>query len=202
MQQVNLYQPILRKQEKVFSAKTLLQGNLVVLAGLVLIYVYTLFQTQNIEAQLEQAKQQRDNQIKRLATLSAQYPEKPKDPTLASRIAQARAELQHKQRLLDGVAELGLDTSVEFSKHLEGLARQDLPNLWLQQIFLRYGQQVELKGSAYLAEEVPVYLQRLSKENAFNGTTFQSVVIARSEEHDDRVDFTLSTQPPKAEGEE
>jgi hypothetical protein len=199
MQQVNLYQPILRKQEKVFSAKTLLQGNLLVLIGLLLIYLYTLWQTQRIEHQLAQTQQQRDAQIQRIATLTQQYPEKAKDPSLAGRIETAREALQHKQRLLEGVEELGLDTSVRFSDHLDGLARQDLPELWLKQIYLRYGQQVELQGSAYKAEAVPLFLQRLSEESAFAGTAFQSVLIARSEEFDNRIDFTLSTQPPAKE---
>ena len=38
MQQINLYQPIFRKEEKIFSAKTLLIGNLLVLVGLVVLY--------------------------------------------------------------------------------------------------------------------------------------------------------------------
>jgi hypothetical protein len=199
MQQVNLYQPILRKQEKVFSAKTLLQGNLLVLAALAVIYLYTLYQTQGLEQQLAQAKQQHGAQIKRLTELAAQFPPRPKDPALAPRIEAARGTQQQKQAILTAVSTLGLESKVHFSRHLTGLARQDLPNLWLQRIFLQYGQQVELQGSAYLAEEVPRYLQRLSAEEAFSGTAFHSVVIARSEEFADRVDFALSTRLPQKE---
>jgi hypothetical protein len=199
MQQVNLYQPILRKQEKVFSAKTLLQGNLLVLAGLVLIYLYTVFQTQGLKDQLKQTGQQREVQIKRLAELSAQYPPRSKDASLAARLEQARATLQRKRTILTAVKDLGLDSEVNFSRHLTSLARQDLPDLWLQRIFLQYGQHVELQGSAYRAEEVPLYLQRLSEETAFNGAEFQTVVIARSEEFADRVTFTLSSKPPVPE---
>lgn len=199
MQQVNLYQPILRKQEKVFSAKTLLQGNLLVLAGLAVIYIYTVFQTQSLQAQLEQTGKQRDEQSKRLTELSAQYPPMAKDASLPARIEEARATVQHKRTVLAAVKNLGLDSEVHFSEHLTGLARQDLPNLWLQRIFLQYGQQVELQGSAYRAEEVPLYLQRLSEEPAFSGTAFQTVVIARSEAFKNRVDFSLSTRLPVKE---
>lgn len=197
MQQVNLYQPILRKQEKVFSAKTLLQGNMLVLAGLALIYLYTVFQTQSLQQQLTQTGQQREVQIKRLAELSAQYPPRSKDTSLPSRLEQARATLQRKRTTLTAVRNLGLDSEIYFSRHLTSLARQDLPDLWLQRIFLQYGQQVELQGSAYRAEEVPLYLQRLSVEAAFSGTEFQTVVIARSEEFTDRVNFSLSSKPPE-----
>lgn len=199
MQQVNLYQPILRKQEKVFSAKTLLQGNLLVLAGLTIIYLYTVFQTQGLQEQLKRTEQQRDEQSKRLTELSAQYPPMAKDTTLPARIETARATVQHKRTVLTAVKALGLDTEVHFSEHLTSLARQDLPNLWLQRIFLQYGQQVELQGSAYRAEEVPLYLQRLSEEPSFSGTAFQTVVIARNEKYKNRVDFSLSTRLPLKE---
>lgn len=197
MQQVNLYQPILRKQEKVFSAKAMLQGSLLVLAGLCLIYGYTLLQTHNLRQQLQQTREARDQQLQRLTTLIAQYPTKAKDASLPARIDTARLSVQRKQALLAGVKALGLDATTLFSAHLSGLARQDLPDLWLRQISLHYGQQVELQGSALRAEEVPLYVQRLSNEAAFAGTAFQSVVIARNEEQADRIDFTLSTQPPK-----
>ena len=199
MQQVNLYQPILRKQEKIFSAKTLLQGNLVVLVGLALIYVYTMLQTQDLQQQLLDTRQQHQEQLDRLTQLAERYPEKPKDASLPARIEKARAALQYKRQLLAGVQELGLDSSVQFSDHLAGLARQDLPELWLQHIQLQYGQQVELKGSAYKAEEVPIYLQRLSTEPAFNGTSFKSVIIMRNEEFANRVDFTVSSASLEAE---
>lgn len=199
MQQVNLYQPILRKQEKVFSAKTLLQGNLLVLAGLAVIYLYTVFQTQSLQQQLKQTGQQRDQQIKRLADLSAQYPPLARDASLPARIEQARATVQRKRTVLAAVKNLGLDSEVHFSEHLTGLARQDLPHLWLQRIFVQYGQHVELQGSASRAEEVPIYLQRLSDEAAFSGTEFQTVVITQSEQYKHRIDFSLSTRLPVKE---
>jgi hypothetical protein len=196
MQQVNLYQPILRKQEKVFSAKTLLQANLLVVVGLGLIYVYTLMQTQGLKQQLEQAAQQRDAQLIRNAELLRQYPPKNKDTTLAARIEAASLALQNKRSLLGSVEELGLDSSVQFSQHLTALARQDIPTLWLRHIHLQYGRQVALQGSALKAEDVPVYLQRLSDEEVFSGTAFQRVVIERSEEFEDRVDFAINTRIP------
>lgn len=197
MQQVNLYQPILRKQEKVFSAKTLLQGNLLVLVGLLALYAYTVVQTRGMQAQLTQVQQQRDEQTRQLAELVKQYPPKNKDADLKLRIEQAQASLQHRRRLLAAVDELGLDQDSGFSGHLTGLARQDLPQLWLQHIFLHQGKQVALKGSAFEAEQVAIYLQRLANEKAFSGTAFQQVEIARSEEHAGRVDFTLNTQAPE-----
>jgi len=195
MQQVNLYQPILRKQEKVFSAKTLLQGNLMVLLGLMLLYGYTSLQTRTMQSRLTQVEQQRDTQAMQLVTLTKQYPVRARDNSLKGRIEQAETELQHKRALLAAVEGLGQGTGVGFSEHLAGLARQDLPQLWLRRIYLQHDKRLELDGSAYQADEVPVYLQRLTAEQPFIGTNFLSVVIARNEERQGLVDFTLSTQP-------
>ncbi len=197
MQQINLYQPILRKQEKVFSAKNLLQGNLLVFLGLLLLYGYTAMQTRTIQAQLAQVQEQREAQIKQLAELAKQFPAKEKDPGLKGRVDKALEELQHKRMLLAAVNNMGLDNDSGFSEHLNALARQDLPQLWLQHIHLQQGQQVRLYGSAYQAEQVPLYLQRLGQEKAFSGTAFHSVEIARNEEQPGQVDFNLSTQVPE-----
>lgn len=194
MQQVNLYQPILRKQEKVFSAKTLLQGNLMVLAGLLLLYGYTTLQTSNMHEQLARIQQQRDSQSRLLVELVNQYPAKQRDEGLKGRIDQAQSELQQRRQVLGAVEQLGLDEGGGFSAHLAGLARQDLPRLWLRHIYLQHGQQVELEGSAYQAEEVPLYLQQLSEEAPFNGTAFHGVIIARSEKRAGQFDFTLTTR--------
>lgn len=199
MQQVNLYQPILRKQEKVFSAKTLLQGNLMVMVGLALLYAYAVVQTQNMQSQLNQVQQQRDEQVKQIAALSAQYPVKLKDPSLEGRIEQTKSELQHKRKLLTAVEKLGLNGHSGFSEHLSGLARQDRPKLWLRHITLQTSNQVALVGSAAQATAIPLYLQRLGNEKAFEGTAFHSVVIARNEEISGQVDFTLTTEAPVIE---
>ena len=199
MQQVNLYQPILRKQEKVFSAKTLLQGNLLVLLGLLLLFAYTAVQTSEMKGQLTQVQRERDGHIQQLAELAKQYPPKQKDATLKTQIEQAEQALQHKRRLLAAVQEMGLDRQGGFSSHMMALSRQDMPQLWLRHIMLRQGRQAQLLGSAQQADAVALYLQRLATESAFNGTTFHQVEIARNEEHAGQVDFTLSTEKAEAE---
>jgi len=196
VQQVNLYQPILRKQQKVFSATTLLQGNLLVVLGLFALYGFSLWQSQQIESQLKTVKQQREEQSRQLTSLSATYPVRKKDDGIEQRIEKARLILQHKQRLLAAVGELGLDGENGFSHHLAGLARQDEPQLWLSRITLQQGSGVLLSGSALQSDEVARYLQRLATEPSFSGTTFRSVVINRNDERHDLVDFNLSTIAP------
>jgi hypothetical protein len=192
MQQINLYQPILRKQEKVFSAKTLLQGNLLVLAGLLLLSGYTLFQTRQLQEQLVEATQQRDDRIQRLDTLRRQYPQRVRDQTLQQQVEQLRAQLQESEQLLAAVENYEDSPTAGFSAHLAGLARQDLRSLWLTRITVRGQRQLALEGSALSAQDVPLLLQRLGKEPVFGGTEFQHVEIQANEETG-QVDFFLNT---------
>ena len=43
-QQINLYHPIFRKQEKKFSAKAMFQAGAVVVGGIVIMYAYSAWQ--------------------------------------------------------------------------------------------------------------------------------------------------------------
>lgn len=199
MQQVNLYQPILRKQEKVFSAKTLLQGNLLVLVGLLLLYGYTLLQTLQLEEQLDAAAAQRDERQQRLASLRRRYPEPVRDESVSQRIEQQRQLLQTRQALFGAVQRYDDAPEQRFSEHLAGLSRQDLPSLWLHHIIVRANRQLALEGSALAAKDVPLLLQRLGREPAFSGTAFHSVVIQRNEETR-QIDFALHTHRPEPEG--
>jgi len=199
MQQINLYQPILRKQEKVFSAKTLLQGNLLVLGGLLLLYGYTLLQSHQLEQQLAAATTQRDERQQRLSALRQQYPERIRDASLGQRVEAARKTLQNRQALFQAVQLYDDDPTLRFSEQLAGLSRQDLPSLWLRHIILGANHQVVLEGSALAADDVPILLQRLSKEQAFSGTAFQSVVIQRNDDTH-HIDFSLHSTRPEKEG--
>ena len=199
MQQINLYQPILRKQEKVFSAKTLLQGNLLVLAGLMLLFTYTLFQTKQLEDQLAQATQQRNERMQRLTTLRAQYPERVKDESLQLQVTQLRSRLQNAQELLAAVKNYEDSPSEGFSAHLAGLARQDLPSLWLSRIVVRGQRQLALEGSTLTATDVPVLIQRLGTEPVFSGTAFERVEI-QANDKTGQIDFTLNTTAEETDG--
>lgn len=199
MQQINLYQPILRKQEKVFSAKTLLQGNLLVLLGLLLLYGYTLLQSYQLERQVAEATAQRDERQQRLGALRLQYPERIRDASLEQHIEDARNTLQKRRALLQAVKQYDDNPTLRFSEQLLGLSRQDLSSLWLNHIVLGANHQVVLEGSALAADDVPVLLQRLAKEPAFTGTAFQSVVIERNDKTH-HIDFSLHSTRPEAEG--
>lgn len=195
MQQINLYQPILRKQEKVFSLKTLLQGNLIILVALLLIYLFTLYQTRSLEGQYENMQRELTERSKSLVQLQQQFPPRNKSQTLAKQLEARQAQLAHKRRLLNELRQqnTGADGNPGFSEQLSGLARQDVEAVWLERISVRGGKQLTLQGWATAPEEIPRLLQRLAGEPSFSGTHFSQVQISRSADATPSVAFRLET---------
>lgn len=195
MQQINLYQPILRKQEKVFSLKTLLQGNLIILTALVLFYLVTLYQTHSLRNQHEALQQERNKRTTTLGELQQQFPAKARDQALGQRLEAQQALLNHRKRLLRELQQqnTGADGNPGFSEQLSGLARQDVEQIWLEQISVRDGKQLTLQGWASAPEEIPRLIQRLSTEPSFSGTAFTHVELTRAENDAALIGFRLHT---------
>lgn len=180
MQQINLYQPIFRKEEKIFSAKTLLIGNLLVLIGLVALYGATFWQGESLQTQLSQTQKQRDENLHKIGQLSAQYPQKQRNPQLAIQITNARGRLAFLRKISTTLSSQINGIEGGFSKHLAGLSRQDIPKLWLNQITISNGgSELRLHGSTLNSDRVPYYIQQLSREDIFQGTSFHRLSIRR-----------------------
>lgn len=185
-QQINLYQPIFRRERKVFSAATIAQATLVVAAGLAAIYGYASWQMRGLsrevatlEAQQLQAQAQFETLAKEVAALSD-------DSELKQQIEAQRTELASRQELLRWLGERSTDKPQGFSAHLAGLARQHRAGeLWLDGVHLAQGGgRVTLEGGSGDPAAVVRYLRRLGQEPAFAGLEFDSVSIDRPAEGD------------------
>ncbi len=195
MQQINLYQPILRKQEKVFSLKTLLRGNLLILAVLLLFYFASYYQSHSLNTQLESLQQERTKRTEALIELQKKFPPKAKNPTLQTMVEEKQALLNHRKRIIRELQhqKTGTGGNPGFSEQLSGLARQDVEGIWFDQISLRDGKQLTLQGWATSPEKVPQLIQRLTSEPSFSGTAFTSVQITRDTQNSSVIGFILKT---------
>lgn len=191
-QQINLYQE--SRQEK----KTLLcfahMATLLGVALLVLLIVGALQQRRLTaqEAELRQLQQQQEILIRQISELQA-LTARPKSRLLEQEIARLGARRDNLLPLLDHFAEQVVEEQTGFSAFLSGLARQSFESLWLSRIHLAQGgTQMTLAGSARQPEDIPRYLQRLERENAFAGRDFKRMQLAR-EEGAKNIDFSLQS---------
>lgn len=201
-QQVNLYQPIFRKQEKILSAKTLAQAMAIIVVGLLGFYAYVAYQSADLERRLESVQAQREASKTRVKELSERFPPRVKDEALERELERVREEFRAKSKAVGMLSSRALGNTEGFAGHLEGFARQRLPEVWLTELAIeRGGELLTLSGSTLAPEQVPRYIQRLSQEEALAGDGFQSFKMVRNEDEPFRVDFELRTEPAE-EGDE
>ncbi|HEX6929658.1 MAG TPA: hypothetical protein VF267_10430 [Gammaproteobacteria bacterium] len=200
-QQVNLYQPILRREKKVFSASTMLQtlGAL----SLVMLAIFAVSRWQLEELQNERARLQAQERelVEKVTTVSRELDVRPESRELRRQVELARRELAMKQRLAALMQDRPVSESGGFADAFEGLARRRVNGLWLTGIELQQNEQqrnVVLRGRTARAELVPELVQQLGGEPAFQGLRFQHLRVYQPEAGPaNTLAFELATRLPK-----
>lgn len=188
-QQINLFQPVFRREAKVFSARTLAQ-----VLGLAL--VLSLAGVALLQLQLGRHGATRnllDAQYRQLET-RLQALENQADPGALAALDTRIRDLE--TRLADGAVELAqihslvIERSGGFSPVLEALARHPLDGLWLTGIRVADGA-LELHGLARHPELIPQYLDRLGEDPALGRWPLAAVQVARAADDAGLLRFTL-----------
>ena len=200
-QQINLFQPVFRREAKVFSARTLAQvlilALVLIVAGVALLQLQlgrhtatrTLLdgQYRALESQLGKLEAQADSG--QLAELDARI------KTLETQLTDGSAELGEIQQQV-------VARSRGFAPVFTALARHPLQGLWLTGIQLR-DDSLELTGTTLDPELLPRYLAQLSADTDLAPWSLTTVQMQRSTELPGQVQFTLSSserEPTAAAG--
>lgn len=180
-QQINLYQPIFRKQRQIFSAMTMVQAAGIVAVALLGFYFFGLWRVTALEAEATRLEGTEAGLLTRLASI---------DPSLSmnrtaeveEEIRRLNATLRDQTLLVDALREQSLGTTEGFSGFLAALGRQHTPELWLTQFAINGSTRaLELSGRSTRVELVPQYLEALGREPALAGQRFDRLEIARDE---------------------
>lgn len=180
MQQVNLYHPVFRKQQKRFSAKAMVQAGVGVLLGTVLMYGYAHWQTFSLRNQVTQAAEELEQARKRLATLNQQIEARHADTRLAQELRDLESRLAAAEGIGSMIAGEARANSDGYSKYFAAFARQHVAGVWLTG-FSVIGDDITLNGRTVDPQLVPHFLQRLSQEQALSGARFQVFQMQRPE---------------------
>jgi len=194
-QQINLYQPMFRKQHVVFSAMTMLQVGIFFLIIFSSLYFY---QSKNLKSYRNQLV----TIDKELVQLSSQVmaldssKKKSKSKLIENEIAKLTKELEQRERIFNVLSSRSFGNSSGFSSYLEAFAKGHVEGTWLTNVNIdQGGASLGLKGKTLSSELVPVYIQKLAEEESLQGSSFNVMEIARLEtdEGDSEIDFLLST---------
>ncbi len=198
-QQVNLYQPLFRKQKRRFSARAMLQAAGLIAAGVAAMAGYVSWQIGAMRAELRLAEQKLAAANRQLEEVTRQFAGRAVGPTLAERIARLEEEVADLERVHE-ILQRGLFSNTKgFSPYFAALARRHEPGVWLTALDITgAAEQMVLSGRSLDAERVPRYLLKLSQEQTLAGIEFHVFRIARPEDKPRAgyVEFLVKTEPP------
>lgn len=198
-QQVNLFQPIFRKERKLLSFRVLWQACAAVLVVLMMMYGWGAKQTAQMKSEL--AKQEKQQQIftKQLGDVSAQLAGMKTDTAPQLELSNLERELVARQKVVNALTRVRDTYTQGVSAYLESFSRQAPKGVWLTGFTVQAGGEgLVIRGSSLKPEFVPAFLEQLSTENTLTGTQFALMQIQRETSDTSFVDFTVTTsaEPP------
>jgi Fimbrial assembly protein (PilN) len=193
-QQVNLFQPIFRKERKLLSFKVLLQASAAVLGVLVLLFGWSLQQTRQVEGDLAQLQQREAKFTAQLTAVSARLAGMKINTAPQLALANLEQELKARQKVVAVLTRVRDSYTKGVSGYLESFSRQAPKGVWLTGFTVQAGGEgLVIRGGALKPALVPTFLQQLSSESVLQGTEFGLMQIQREEPDARFVDFTVFT---------
>jgi len=189
-QQINLYQPVFRKQAIVFSATTLLQIAAAVLVLLLIVSGHARWALADMTATVQALETQ-------VAGLGQQLGEiedgqrTPDTEALDSEIDQLQQDIDQRNLLLTRFDQLVTQHENGFAAQFRALAEERLPGLWLEGITVNDSNRIEIRGITLDAKLVPKYLQQLERHKGLSKTAFEAVAMNRIDPDRPEIQFVL-----------
>lgn len=198
-QQVNLLDKRFREDETLLSPKRIIQAWVVVLVLMALYSAYSYYDITELEKRAAIKQDEVDNVTQVLNKLESLTPQGTIE-SLEQEVEELKKEKERKLLVKDILRGTELGNITGFSRHMEGLARQIIPNLWLTSISIEDGgKSLAIAGSAIEPKLVPRYLQMLSNEQSFAGSEFRTFLMGIPEQEEDASKKgQAKDKPPKA----
>lgn len=177
-QQINLFNPIFRKQKKYFSSLTMVQALAIICGACALLAVDAAFRTRALTAQAAGTEALLAARQQRLTDVKVQFAPRQKSATIAAEIVAAQAELAMLQSATATVQRGGFGDTVGFSPYFRAFARQRIEGLWLTDVTVASGgATIGIEGKALQAPLVPQYMGRLAQESVMKGKAFATLAM-------------------------
>lgn len=182
-QQINLFNPVFRRQKKYFSSVAMLQALALIAAGTVAFSGYVAYHVRSLAALGAQSQAQLLAQQGQLATLAKAQQGQGKESALAGELARAEAQARLRRELLSSLRTGALGNVEGFSRYLAAFARQKIDGVWLTGIVVG-GDENELvvRGRVLRPELVPAYLKALNHEDVMRGRSVTELSLSAVQE--------------------
>ena len=177
-QQINLLNPLLKKQRDFLSLLTMLQALGFIIAGSLLFYGYAFYTANQLTKQYEENIQRYNAEQANLALFAKEFSPQRANESLQAEVSRLEKELDTKKELDDALKSSVRGGVSGFSEYMRAFSRQIVQGLWLTGFEIADdGMKISLSGRALNPELLPVYIQRIGKEAVMQGKTFATLEI-------------------------
>ncbi len=194
-QQINLYRPEFRPETNAFQSAFMFQAAGIMLLALLVIYVFARSELSSIEDEFEIVARQEAAALERLQNVRPLITAVTGEQSWSEQLEEASRTLAERQAALSLIQGTSLGDTKGFSRHLRALARQDIDGVWLTHIVLSaLGDQTRIEGRAVRAELIPLYVQNLTAEPAFEKQRFHRFQIENPDDDDPWLTFSMDSR--------
>ena len=192
MQQINLYPAEFRPKQGPLRTVHMAWALLAIFILLMIATAVTQYQYQKLTQEFEKADQLQQSlqaQLLKLAETKAALA----GSDLDIKIEKLQKDLQHRQELISLIASQNLGNAKGFSAQMLALANASLDTISLEAFSLqKSGSYAELAGKTRLADQIPLYVQKLRADPSFANVGFGVLNIEREENSTGVLDFSLA----------
>lgn len=178
-QQINLFNPLFLRQEKYFSARTMLQSLGLIALGLVVLYAYALLQTRDLQRLAADYGRQLAVQRDQFVKLGGEGRSK----LLEAEVARLAADQRARRAVLDAMQGGEFGNTDGFSRYFAAFGRRAMRGVWLTGFSVaESGNELRIRGRVLYADLVPAYLKALNQEEVMRGRLVTELkLVARDE---------------------
>jgi Tfp pilus assembly protein PilN len=180
-QQINLFNPIFRKQGFSFtSATAMLYGIGIAIAAAALVAVYQDSRLRDVQTRAQAVEQAHKDATARQAKLAAELAQQKPNAQLTAESARLEAQLKGRQEITATLKSGAVGNTRGFSEYMRAFSRQNVNGLWLTGFDIALaGNELAIQGRTLSADLVATYLRRLNQEQALQGRQFAAMRISQ-----------------------
>ena len=173
-QQINLFNPVFLKQEKLFSAFTMVQALGLIVLGFSVLIAYSHYRLSRARAEATIVSTQLKNAEAELIRLvEKEAKPRQKDKALEDEVQAVENKLNALRQAVDFVQKGEAGNTKGYSAYFQAFARRSMNGLWLSGFAIEGGgNDIRIDGRALRPELVPTYIASLKQEPVFQGKSF------------------------------
>lgn len=183
IQQINLYQPAFQKKHEPFNVAVM--GGILAIAAIFMAAAtaYIAYQGYDLEQRITSLQNDKQQLRSQVDAVKQKLEPRQTNRLLISKKDSLNDDLASAQRLSRMLTSNIDEQTASYSAYFRGLAESSLDGLWLKSLSInKGGESLKLSGHAVKPELVPRLLQRLKKQEVFDGYSFENVLMTRPRE--------------------